>query len=72
MNLIPLVTKELVRYHCGCHANIVTIAIEYVADACHPTKKSFVSNVNSIALKAKELLRYHCGYHGNIVTIAIG
>ena len=36
MNLIPLQTKELlINYH-GCHCNTVTIATEYVADACYP------------------------------------
>ena len=37
MNLISLSTKELLRYHCCCHGNIVTIATVYVADACYPT-----------------------------------
>ena len=36
MNLISLKTKEVLRYHCGCHSNIVTIATEYVVDACYP------------------------------------
>ena len=37
MNLISLSTKELLRYYCCCHGNIVTIATVYVADACYPT-----------------------------------
>ena len=36
MNLIPVKTKELLRYHCGCHGNIVTIVTDYVADAYNP------------------------------------
>ena len=37
MNLKAISTKELLRYHCCCHGNIVTIATVYVADACYPT-----------------------------------
>ena len=33
MNLIPPKTKELIKYHCGCHGNIVTITKGYLADA---------------------------------------
>ena len=33
MNSIPLMTKELLRYHCGCYGNIVTVATGYLADA---------------------------------------
>ena len=33
MNLIPLKTKELLRCHCGCHGNVVTIRMGYLADA---------------------------------------
>ena len=36
MNSLPLKTKELLRYHSGCHSNIVTIATVYVADAYYP------------------------------------
>ena len=65
MSLIPLKTKELCGYHCGCHDNIVTIASMYLADAYYP-KESSVPNMSSIPLKTKELMRYHCGYHGNL------
>ena len=70
MTSILLKTKELLRYLCGCHGNIVTITTEYVADAYYP-KDGFVSKMNLITLKTKELLRYHCGCHGNIITIVI-
>ena len=33
MDSIRLKTKELFRFHCGCHGNEVTIAMRYVADA---------------------------------------
>ena len=33
MNPIPLKTEELLRYHCGYHGNLGTIATEYVGDA---------------------------------------
>ena len=32
MNSIPLMTKELLKYHCGCYGNIVTTATGYFAD----------------------------------------
>ena len=48
MNLIPLITKELLIYHCGCHGIIVTIETEYVTDAYYPV---CVPNLNSIGLK---------------------
>ena len=65
MNLIRLKTKELWRYHCCCHGNIVTIASMYLADASYP-KESSVPNMSPIPLMTKELMRYHCGYHGNL------
>ena len=33
---VPLKKKKLLTYHCGCHGNLVTIAAEYVDDACYP------------------------------------
>ena len=33
MNLIALKTKELLRYHCGYHGNIVTSATGHLGDA---------------------------------------
>ena len=36
MNSIQSITKELVTCYCGCHGNLVTIAMRFVADAyCH-------------------------------------
>ena len=32
--------KELLTYHFGCHSNLVTIAMRYMADAYHPKKAS--------------------------------
>ena len=29
-------TNELLTYCCGCHDNLVTIAMRYVADAYYP------------------------------------
>ena len=36
MNSIRPKTKELVKFHSGCHGNPVTIAMRYVADAYRP------------------------------------
>ena len=36
MNSIRLKTKELLRFHFGCHSNQVTIATRYLADAHDP------------------------------------
>ena len=36
VNSIRLKTKELLTYQCGCHSNLVTIAMRYVLDAYHP------------------------------------
>ena len=36
MNSIQLKTKELGTYYCGCHGNLATIAMRYVADAYCP------------------------------------
>ena len=36
MDSMQLQTKELVPYYCGCHGNLVTIAMRYVADAYCP------------------------------------
>ena len=45
-------TKTLLTYHCGCHGNLVTIAMRHVADACHPKEPPY----HSIRHKTKELL----------------
>ena len=36
MDLIRLKTKELLTYYCGCHGNLVIIAMRYMADAYCP------------------------------------
>ena len=33
-----LKADKLLRYYCGCHGKLVTIAMRYVADAYHPKK----------------------------------
>ena len=68
MNSVPLKTKVLLRYQCGCYSNIVTITIEYWLVLIIPRK--LCVKMNLISLSTKELLRYHCCCHGNIVTIA--
>ena len=52
MNSIRFKTKELLRFHFGCHGNQVTIAVRYVADAYCPT---FISTMDSIPLKVRDL-----------------
>ena len=34
-NSIRLLTKELLTYHCGCHGNLVTLAMQYALGAYH-------------------------------------
>ena len=41
MDLIWLKTKELLTYHCGCHGNLVNIAMRYVPDAYHPKEPPY-------------------------------
>ena len=41
MNSIQFKTPELLRYHLRCHANLVTIATRYVADAYHHKDNSY-------------------------------
>ena len=36
-----LKTKELVTCYCGCHGNLVTIAMRYVADAYCPKEPPY-------------------------------
>ena len=36
MNSIQLKIKELLMYHCGCHSNLVIIAMKYAADVYCP------------------------------------
>ena len=64
MNSIQLKIKELLMYHCGCHGNLVIIAMKYAA------VDTFIANMDSLRLKTKELLIHRCSCHGNLVTIA--
>ena len=32
INTTQLKTKELLRYHCSCHGNLVAVAMKYAAD----------------------------------------
>ena len=38
MNSIQLKIKELLMYHCGCHGNLVIIAMKYAADVYCPNE----------------------------------
>ena len=38
MNAIHLKTKELLRYHCSFHGNLVAVALMYAVDAHYPKK----------------------------------
>ena len=52
MNFKQLKTKKLLRYPCGCHGNLGTIATTYVADSlCFKTKRML--NMNSTGLKIR-------------------
>ena len=70
MNSIQPKTKELAIHHCGCHGNLLIIAMRYMADAYCPKEPPY-QILDSIRLKTKELLTYCCGCHGNLVTIAM-
>ena len=41
MDLIWLKTKELLMHHCGCHGNLVSIAMMYMADAYPPKERPY-------------------------------
>ena len=56
-------------YYYGCHGNLVTIAMRYVADAYCPKDPPY-QIWTQYNLKTKDLLTYYCGCHGNLVTIA--
>ena len=34
MNSRHLKTNELLKNHCSCHGNLVTVTVKYAADAC--------------------------------------
>ena len=38
MNSIHLKTRELLRYHCSFHGNLVAVALKYAVDAYFPKK----------------------------------
>ena len=61
--------RQLLKYHCGCYGNLVTMAMRYVADTYHPKEPPY-QIVDSLQHKTKELLTFHCGCFGNLVTIA--
>ena len=71
MDSIRPKTKELVTFSCGCHGNLVTIAMRFVANAyCNKEPPYQIWNqYNSLQFKTKELLTYYCGCYGNLVTI---
>ena len=69
MNSIQPKTKELTIHHCGCHGNLVIIAMRYMADAYCPNEPPY-QIWTQYNLK-KELLTYYCGCHGNLVTMAM-
>ena len=41
MDLILFKTKELLMHHCGCHGNLGTTAMRYVADAHRPKEPPY-------------------------------
>ena len=41
MNAIQPKTKELAIHHCGCHENLVIIAMRYMADAYCPKQPPY-------------------------------
>ena len=43
---IGLKTYKLLRYHCGCHGKLVTIAMRYLADTYHTKKASYQIELN--------------------------
>ena len=69
VNSIQYRAKELLTYHFGCHSNLVTIAMRYVADASH-SKENPYQIWAQYDIRQSELLMYHCCCHGNLVTIA--
>ena len=69
VNSIKYEVKELLTYHCGCHGNLVTIAMRYVADAYHPKEPPYQIWAQ-YDIRQSELLTYHCCCQGNPVTIA--
>ena len=62
MDSIRLKINELLMFYSGCHGNLVTIAMRYMADAYCPNEPPY-----QIWLKTKELLPYYCGCHGNLL-----
>ena len=41
MDSIRLKMNELLMFYSGCHGNLVTIAMRYVADVCCPKEPAF-------------------------------
>ena len=67
MDSIQPKTKELMTYYCGCHGNLVTIAMRFVADAY--SHKGLHTKYGLNMTQDKKFLTYYCGCHGNLVTI---
>ena len=63
VNSIPLKTKGLLRYHCGYHGNIVTIATRCLVMPIFPAKLCVKYDFST----PNKLLRFHCSSHGNLV-----
>ena len=56
-------------YHCGCHGNLVTVAMRYVADAYRPKEPPY-QIWTQYDIRQSELLTYYYSCRGNLVTIA--
>ena len=69
MKSVPLKTNKLLTYRCGCHGNLVTIAMGYFAYV-YCLIKRLIADMNSIQLRRKELFTYHYGCHRNLIVIA--
>ena len=54
-NSIQLKTKEIFRFHCGCHEDYVTITTRNLADAYCLKESPYQININSIQIKTKKL-----------------
>ena len=64
-----LKTLKLLRCHCSCHGNLVTIVMRYFAGV-HCPQEALHQIEFQYNLRQSSVLTHHCGYHGNIVTKA--
>ena len=69
MDSIKLKKKELLTYHCGCHGNLVTIAMRFVSNVYCPKNLHTKYGLNTTQYKG--VIDIYCGCHGNLVTIAM-